>query len=78
MRRCNNLPRKTKATPQDNTIKYDKYGNEKSNSKVMAKQIKVKKVISNDTMTNHIKDVSHKRGKPKTKMKYVLPITDWL
>ena len=58
-------------------VKLDIHGNEKSNSKVNAVQVKAKKLIVS-TKDEKIKALTNKKGRPKTKLKHVLPITEWL
>ena len=67
----------TNSTPNNTSVKFDRHGNEKSNSKVDAVQIKAKKLIDN-TSDAHITAVAKKKGRPHSKVKHVLPITDWL
>ena len=70
---------KNKVNASSSKIKVDRHGNEKSNSKVDSKFIKVKKVISNSTVEKDIKEAIKIKGKPKGKAyTHVLWLTDGL
>ena len=67
---------KSKTTVKYNTIKHDKQGNEKSNSKIESNFIKAKKVKPNVSKSDNIIKKALKRGKPKKRVKHVLTLTD--